>query len=196
MGRDRKVTLAGPRRVDRPRRRPRCRRHSNRVQRRLPELPVGLASAVACARARVPKSKRPLVQRDGACLVGAHRIEGLTPRAAFRPSGHCQWLFGRPTCFSDMWQWRLARISHQAACRRQKAHGFHEVDRDADDRADCGLRWPRPRGSFGPVRAHAPSTVVPAMLSVASTRTEPKSSAIITAPGEKCGLAKTLAASC
>ena len=26
------------------------------------------------------------------------------------------------------------------------------------------------------------------MLSVASTRTEPKSSAIITAPGEKCGL--------
>ena len=83
----------------------------------------------------------------------------------------------------------LARISHQAACRRQKAHGFQEVDRDADDRADCGLRWPRPRGSFGPVRAHAPSTVVPAMLSVASTRTEPKSSAIITAPGEKCGLA-------
>ena len=29
----------------------------------------------------------------------------------------------------------------------------------------------------------------PAMLSVASTRTRPKSSAIITAPGEKCGLA-------
>ena len=82
----------------------------------------------------------------------------------------------------------LARISHQAACRRQKALGFHEVDRDVDDRADCGLRWPRPRGSFGPVRARAPSTVVPAMLSVASTRTGPKSSAIITAPGEKCGL--------
>ena len=87
---------------------------------------------------------------------------------------------------------RLARISHQAACRRQKAHGFHEVDRDVDDRADCGLRWPRPRGSFGPVRARAPSTVVPAMLSVASTRTGPKSSAIITAPGEKCGLAAAL----
>ena len=95
----------------------------------------------------------------------------------------------------------LARISHQAACRRQKAHGFQEVDREADDRADCGLRWPRPRGSFGPVYtqacacAHAPSTVVPRaasgapMLSVASTRTGPKSSAIITAPGEKCGLA-------
>ena len=96
----------------------------------------------------------------------------------------------------------LARISHQAACRRQKALGFHEVDRDVDDRADCGLRWPRPpalragdpRGSFGPVRARAPSTVVPAMLSVASARskervrTGPKSSAIITAPGEKCGL--------
>ena len=29
------------------------------------------------------------------------------------------------------------------------------------------------------------------MLSVASTRTRPKSSAIITAPGEKCGLAKS-----
>ena len=28
------------------------------------------------------------------------------------------------------------------------------------------------------------------MLSVASTRTEPKSSAIITAPGEKCGLGR------
>ena len=98
----------------------------------------------------------------------------------------------------------LARISHQAACRRQKALGFHEVDRDVDDRADCGLRWPRPpalragdpRGSFGPVRARAPSTVVPAMLSVASARskervrTGPKSSAIITAPGEKCGLAR------
>ena len=91
----------------------------------------------------------------------------------------------------------LARISHQAACRRQEAHGFQEVGRDVDDRADCGLRWPRPpalragdpRGSFGPVRARAPSTVVPAMLSVASTRTGPKSSATITAPGEKCGLA-------
>ena len=83
-----------------------------------------------------------------------------------------------------------------------KAHGFHEVDRDVDDRANCGLRWPRPRGSFGPVytqacaRARAPSTVVPRaacgapMLSVASTRTPPlregpKSSAIITAPDEK-----------
>ena len=93
----------------------------------------------------------------------------------------------------------LARISHQAACRRQKALGFQDVDRDVDDRADCGLRWPRPRGSFGPVytraraRARAPSTVVPAMLSVGErdasvVRTGPKSSAIITAPGEKCGL--------
>ena len=79
------------------------------------------------------------------------------------------------------------------------------------DRARYGLRWPRPRGSFGPVRAHAPwpscegraprapglkAPVGPAMLSVASTRTRPKSSnaparaRIITAPGEKCGLAK------
>ena len=49
----------------------------------------------------------------------------------------------------------LARISHQAACQCQKALGFHEVDRDVDDRADCGLRWPRPRGSFGPVYTRA-----------------------------------------
>ena len=83
----------------------------------------------------------------------------------------------------------LARISHQAASRRQKSSWFQEVDRDANDRAGCRLRWPCPRGSFGPVHAHAPSTVGPAMLSVASTRTGPKSSAIITAPGEKCGLA-------
>ena len=83
----------------------------------------------------------------------------------------------------------VARISHQAASRRQKSSWFQEVDRDANDRAGCRLRWPCPRGSFGPVRAHAPSTVGPAMLSVASTRTGPNSSAIITAPGEKCGLA-------
>ncbi len=38
----------------------------------------------------------------------------------------------------------LARISHQAACRRSKALGFHWFDRDVDDRADGGLRWPRP----------------------------------------------------
>ena len=69
--------------------------------------------------------------------------------------------------------------------------GFTRFDRDVDDRADGGLRWPCPRGSFGPVRARAPSTVGPAMLSVASTRTEPKSSAIITAPGEKCGLVQS-----
>ena len=73
---------------------------------------------------------------------------------------------------------RLARISHQAASRRQKSSWFQEVDRDANDRAGCRLRWPCPRGSFGPVytravRAHAPSTVGPAMLSVASTRTCP-----------------------
>ena len=66
------------------------------------------------------------------------------------------------------------------------------------------LRWPRPpalragdpRRSFGPVRAHATSNVVPAMLSVASTRTEPKSSnaparaRIIAATGEISGLAR------
>ena len=55
--------------------------------------------------------------------------------------------------------------------------------------SDHTLRWPRPRRSFGPVCAHATSTVGPAMLSVASTHTEPKSSAIIAATGEKCGLA-------
>ena len=74
--------------------------------------------------------------------------------------------------------------------------------------SDCRLRWPREcracaapsHRSFGPVRAlkrvgaRATSTVVPAMLSVASARskervrTEPKSSAIIGATGEKCGL--------
>ncbi len=94
----------------------------------------------------------------------------------------------------------LARISHQAASRRQNSSWFQEVDRDTNDRAGCRLRWPCPRGSFGPVytravRAHAPSTVDHAMLSVASTRTCPcvhgaKSSAIITAPGEKCRLAR------
>ena len=55
--------------------------------------------------------------------------------------------------------------------------------------SDHRLRWPRPRRSFGPVCAHATSNVVPAMLSVASTHTEPKSSAIIAATGEKSGLA-------
>ena len=40
--------------------------------------------------------------------------------------------------------------------------------------AGCRLRWPCPRGSFGPVYT-----------------TGPKSSAIITAPGEKCGLGAT-----
>ena len=44
----------------------------------------------------------------------------------------------------------LARLSHQAACRRQKAHGFHEVDRDVDDRANCGLRLPAPSRVFWP----------------------------------------------
>ena len=72
----------------------------------------------------------------------------------------------------------LTRISHQAASRRQKSSWFQEVDRDANDHAGRRLRWPCPRGSFGPVytravRAHAPSTVGPAMLSVASTRTCP-----------------------
>ena len=94
---------------------------------------------------------------------------------------------GAPSPSARLYLW-LARISHQAASRRQKSSWFQEVDRDANDRAGCRLRWPCPRGSFGPVRAHAPSTVVPAMLSVASTPTGPKSSAIITAPGEKCGL--------
>ena len=58
---------------------------------------------------------------------------------------------------------------------------------------DDGLRWPRPRRSFGPVCAHATSNVVPAMLSVTSTHTEPKSSAIIAATGEICGLASFIA---
>ena len=60
--------------------------------------------------------------------------------------------------------------------------------------SDHRPRWPRPRRVFGPVCAHATSNVVPAMLSVASTHTEPKSSiaparGIIAATGEKSGLA-------
>ena len=68
----------------------------------------------------------------------------------------------------------------------------------------AGLLAPCVHGpcTHGPVRARAPSTIGPAMLSVPSARseervrTEPKSSAapvrarIITAPGEKCGLAR------
>jgi hypothetical protein len=70
------------------------------------------------------------------------------------------------------------------------------------DLSDHRLRWPRlcracaapSHRSFGPVCAHATSTVGPAMLSVASTHTEPKSSIapararIIAATGEKSGL--------
>ena len=108
----------------------------------------------------------------------------------------------------------LARISHQALVGVKKLLGFTKLTAIADDRADCGLRWPRPRRSFGPVYtraracARAPSSGAfsrgargacpsqdwsPAMLSVGErdatvVRTEPKSSAIITAPGEKCGL--------
>ena len=101
----------------------------------------------------------------------------------------------RRSCWTEHFAHWLARISHQAACRRQKLLGLTKLTAmsmivpiaDCAGRALAGL--PRPRGSFGPVRARAPSTVVPAMLSVASTRTGPKSSAIITAPGEKCGLA-------
>ena len=53
---------------------------------------------------------------------------------------------------ADGW---IARISHQAASRRQKSSWFQEVDRDANDRAGCRLRWPCPRGSFGPVYTRA-----------------------------------------
>ena len=114
------------------------------------------------------------------------RRDALTPPVA--PQAACSGHFSG-SCSTPRIATSLARISHQAACQCQKALGFHGVDHDVDDRTDCGLRWPRPRGSFGPVRARAPSTVVPATLSVASTRTGPKSSAIISTPGEKCGLA-------
>ena len=83
----------------------------------------------------------------------------------------------------------LARISHHVACARMTGHWFYEVFWSITASLTAGrLRWPRPRGSPGPVRAHAPSNVGPAMLSVASTRTGPGSSAIIAARGEKCGL--------
>ena len=164
----------------------RLQRPPHPVRRRWQERPSTSASPRSRGD-RASASRRPVPHRVRG-QGGSARSSYTCARRAASPSRAMRRV-DRSTVsrWLDEARW-LARISHQAACRRQKAHGFQEVDRDADDRADCGLRWPRPRGSFGPVRAHAPSTVVPAMLSVASTRTEPKSSAIITAPGEKCGL--------
>ena len=91
----------------------------------------------------------------------------------------------------------LARISHQVACSMTTSPWFSTLGcRFGPCLRACKLRWPRPRGSPGPVRARTPSNMGPAMLSVASTRTEPGSSAIITAPGEKCGLAGFLTRRC
>ena len=99
----------------------------------------------------------------------------------------------------------LARISHQPLNAMTKLFTSWMVAGILHGLSDHRLRWPRPpalragdpRRSFGPVRAHATSTVVPAMLSVAGTRTGPKSSnaparaRIIAAPGEKSGLVAT-----
>ena len=83
----------------------------------------------------------------------------------------------------------LARISHQAACAMSPSPWFsNALCQFRTFLRACTLRWPRPRRSFRPVRARAPSTIGTAMLSVASTRRGRKSSAIIAAPGEKCGL--------
>ena len=86
----------------------------------------------------------------------------------------------------------LARISHQPLGAMTKLLTYPMVAESADGLSDHRLRWPRPRRSFGSVCAHATSTVGPAMLSVASTHTEPKSSAIIAATGEKCGLVSAI----
>ena len=82
----------------------------------------------------------------------------------------------------------LARISHHVACANNKCFEYQLLVSDSQGVGICRLRWPRPRRSFGPVRARATSTVGPLCFSVASTRTGPKSSAIIAARGEKCGL--------
>ena len=154
-----------------------------------------------CRGERLRARPLPAPSKAGSRANPAPRLGGVRCGARQRPTFHAvlsERSRVRPA--SDL----LSRISHHAASRCQKSSWFQEVDRDANDHADCRLRWPCPRGSFGPVytravytravRAHAPSTVGPAMLSVASTRTcplcttGPKSSAIITAPGEKCGL--------
>ena len=94
----------------------------------------------------------------------------------------------------------LARIFHHVACANNKCSEYQLLVSDSQGVGMCKLRWPRPRRSFGPVRAlkrvgaRATSTVGPLCFSVASTRTGPKSSnaparaRIIAARGEKCGL--------
>ena len=151
----------------------------------------GLGPDGECAPLRARASRLAALSRPGApfgrvsrmlrILAAAHRRGRACP-VPFPSSRHVR--HGRPPA--------LARISHQPLDAMTKLYTNLMVAGIAMGLNDHRLRWPRPRRSFGPVCAHATSTVGPAMLSVASTHTEPKSSAIIAATGEKCGLAGAL----
>ena len=83
----------------------------------------------------------------------------------------------------------LARILHQAAQRAtENTLTSDAINPFFEPGPGHKPRWPRPRRSFARVRVRAPSTIGAAMLSVASTRTRAKSSAIIAALGAICGL--------
>ena len=83
----------------------------------------------------------------------------------------------------------LARVLHQTAQpATENALISHAIDPFFELGPGHKPRWPRPRRSFARVRVRAPSTIGVAMLSVASTRTRTKSSAIIAALGAICGL--------
>ena len=102
-----------------------------------------------------------------------------------------------PACRREHGSGSLARILHQAA---QRATGNTLISHATNPFFEPGSghkpRWPRPRRSFARVRVRAPSTVGVAMLSLASTRTRAKSSAIIAALGAICGLARQLGERC
>ena len=129
----------------------------------------------------------------------SRRLDTASP-AAFRSRGGPHAAVDPPLALAaaqtvDLTTWILTR----PLLGVKRAHGFKKLTAmptivavaDCAGRALAGLLAPC---THGHVHAHAPSTVGPAMLSVASTRTcplcttGPKSSAIITAPGEKCGL--------
>ena len=67
-------------------------------------------------------------------------------------------------------------VSHHVACARMTGHWFCEVFWSITASLTRGPRWPRPRGSPGPVRAHAPSNVGPAMRARARGQNPPRSS--------------------
>ena len=91
----------------------------------------------------------------------------------------------------------LARILHQAAHRIVEFDSFVlKCFTNVNDCRGRKLRWPRPRLSFAVPRAHAPSTIGGAMLSVASRRGTAKSGAIIATLGAICGLASQSRTGC